>query len=30
MTLRVRLLERCFEVVAEEFFISYKLGRRFV
>jgi hypothetical protein len=30
ITLRVRLLERCFEVVAEEFFISYKLSRRVV
>ena len=27
---RLELLERGFEVVAEEFFISYKLGRRFV
>ena len=27
---RLRLLERGFEVVAEEFFISYKLGRRVV
>jgi len=27
---RLELLERGFEVIVEEFFISYKLGRRFV
>jgi len=27
---RLKSLERGFEVVAEEFFISYRLGRRFV